>query len=141
VYPAGGFSGGTTPLCGLRPFGRRVGEALPPLQRMLIDYEGSPPLPGNYDAALLLSRPPSVGYLSGGVLSLTLTAPGAQILPTGVELWVDPGNSTAFVVLDFWQANRPFRLPLWQLVGSGTMTVQYLHLFDPASAAVSLGAG
>ena len=141
IYPpAGGLSGGTTPLCGLRPFGRRVGETPPILTHMLIDYEGVPPATNGNDSAILVTRPPSVGVLTGGVLSVTLTSPSAQIWPTGVEVWLDPLTPYT-LLLAFWEPNRAFRMRLPQLLGSWTMTVQYLQLLDPSLTPVSLGTG
>jgi hypothetical protein len=92
-----GFSGGTTPLCALPPFGKLIGApvpAVPLVPRVLIDYLGKNPLPGNADGAILISRPTAPG--SAGPGSFVLGAmqfgfPNSPVPPlmlgNGVEMY------------------------------------------------------
>lgn len=141
VFPIPGFSGGTTPACGLSPFGFRVGEARPPLQRMLIDYEGAAPDLGVTDAAIVVSRPPILaGSLSVGVLwfGFPLTT-GPNAVVDGVEFWANP--ATWVLLLDPWPGNRPYRVPLAPLptAGTGTVSVQLNCLLNPTPGSGPLG--
>jgi len=87
--------GGTTPLCGLLPFGRQIGMGLPPLQRMMIDWEGPSPGPG-VNATLLVDVPPAASTAWGAALRVgyPLTSP----LPTlqQIEDWVNMSSATIF---------------------------------------------
>jgi hypothetical protein len=138
-FPIAGYSGGTTPACGLGNFGRRVGEPLPPLARMLIDYEGLPPAVGVKDAALVVSRPAAVpGSLAIGVLWVgfpTLVGPTAVV--DGVEFWADP--ATWVLLLDPWPSARAYRVPMaaFPPTGGVSLSMQLHCLLDPTPGAGS----
>jgi len=132
VFPIPGYTGGTTPDCAIRPFGFRIGEAAPPVQRMLIDYEGDAPDLGVDNAAIVVSRPPMVaGSVAVGVFWFSFpstTAPYYYV--DGTEIWADPASWV--LQLDAWPNNRPYRMPLFQFPtsGSGTISVQLCCLLD-----------
>lgn len=148
-FPAPGYSGGTTPTCGLAVFGKRIGEADRILTRMLIDYEGTPPANGVNDAAIVVTRPPLVpGSLSLGILWQGFPATTIAPIINGVEFWPDPASWT--ILLDVWPGERSCRLPLSAMPSSGSLTVsnQFFCLFDPTPGTgpfgftmVPLGAG
>jgi len=141
VFPIAGYTGGTTPDCALRPFGLRIGEAAPPVQRMLIDYQGDEPEREVANAAILVSRPPLVtGSVSVGVFWFSFpltTAPYYYV--DGTEIWAHP--SSWVLLLDNWPGNRPYRLPLAQFPssGPGTISVQLCCLLDPTPGSGTFG--
>jgi hypothetical protein len=121
------FDGGTTPTCGLAPFGLLVGMGPPEIRRMLIDYEGPAPSPVVNNAAIVLDRLQDA--------STTLVAAGIQVgFPSNPPVIVDQ--------MEIWLNNGPvihwffpppgqtflwtsFRFPLGQMPASpATFTIQ-----------------
>jgi hypothetical protein len=81
-----GMSGGTTPLCALSSFGRLLGNPVPTLSRILLDYEGDVPMAGVLNGAILVSRPSNL-TLAAGLTAWQWDLPGAMGTPTpGVVL-------------------------------------------------------
>jgi len=106
--PLAGWTGGTTPTCALLPFGRRVGEVLPagtvPLDRMLVDWDGSAPQASS-SYAIVIDAPPPGWQLLGTVIQWGVPtlppppSPGQSALTFGgIENWVTNGVSHSFVV-------------------------------------------
>ncbi|MBZ0152635.1 MAG: hypothetical protein K8J09_14010 [Planctomycetes bacterium] len=139
VFPIAGYSGGTTPTCGLAPFGRRIGEALPGVARMLIDYEGEDPEQGVDNAAIVVTRPATVsGSVTAGLLMVGFPQNPPPVWE-GVEYWMD--LNSAVMLLDVWPANRSYRVPQNVLPtgGSGTVSFQLHCLLDLTPGSGFLG--
>lgn len=123
---ASGFTGGTTPFCALAPFGIQIGQPLPGLSRMLIDFEGAL-APGSTNAAIVISRPTAqVGAIAAGVLQFGFppAAPFAYI--TGTEFWLGGGVFTTFPAIG---TNQAFRMQLLPLpAGGGLVSAQLVCL-------------
>ncbi len=107
--PPAGFSGGTTPACMVAPtpFGMHIGEPVPLLQRMLIDYQGA-----NAPGALPViwtTRPTEIGDVVVGALQFGLPA-ATPLLFDLAEIWTL--NSPIFVS-ELWLGNsrRPWSIP------------------------------
>ena len=131
-----GFTGGTTPLCGIEPFGIQIGAdgagvmlddlRYPLLQRMLIEYDGPgpdgiSPLSG---ASMVVVRPPSTPGVGSPTwqpsvigAALTIGFPQPSLLPDGLEIWTLPNP---VVLVSVQQPNRPFRQCLVPL-SNGTL--------------------
>jgi hypothetical protein len=148
ALPAG-FSGGTTPLCALAPFGRQIGMPAPALPRILLEYEGPPPAAGVSTAAIVISRPTApllAGSTATSIVAATwriglpdATNPPIQ-LPTGLESFVPlPGAVLQLPGLGF--PNQAFRLPLLPLPAGTTMTAQILCLILSPAPRVPAGTG
>ncbi|MFN7591563.1 MAG: hypothetical protein ACK5UQ_24065 [Planctomycetota bacterium] len=119
------FTGGTTPTCALKPFGRRVGEPAPPLQRMLIEYEGNHVTGSASDASILVTRPSSTIGTAIVQLNLPPTTPFVTI--SGTDFWLgDPSVQNAL----FAYIGNPvtFRMPLPPINGTGIFSVQLICL-------------
>lgn len=130
AFPLVGYTGGTTPACGLAQFGRRIGEPLPSMTRMLIDYEGSPPASSVDDLAILVTRPTTyLGSWAVGVLWINLPLTTGAPVINGVEFWGDP--VTWVLVMDAWPGSRAYRLRLHpNLATSQTVSAQLYCLLD-----------
>ena len=107
--PPAGFSGGTTPACLVAPspYGVRIGEPPPLLQRILIDYEGA-----NGPGALPTiwsTRPPVFGDVVVGALQFGLPATTPFVLDLA-EIWT-LNNPTLYT--EVWVGNglRPWSIP------------------------------
>lgn len=86
--PGVGINGGTTPTCGLAPFGLQVGLGPPEIRRMLVDYEGPAPAAGVNNAAVLLDHVQDTStnvILVGLQVNFPSTAP---TISSQVELWL-----------------------------------------------------
>jgi hypothetical protein len=114
-------TGGTTPACALAPFGRRIGEPLPPLQRMLIDYEGNPPLAGSCDAAILVTRPSST--IGTAIVQLGLPPATPWLTLGGTDFWL-AGPSSQNAQLLFFGSPTTLRIPLPTFPITGSLPVQ-----------------
>lgn len=91
-FPLVGYWGGTTPTCGLAPYGRRIGEPVPLLARMMIDYEGAAPAGGVSDTAIIVSRPTNYpGSFPIGAFWFTLPITTGFPIFDEVEFWVNTG--------------------------------------------------
>ena len=95
VLPAT-FSGGTTPLCALAPFGKLIGQPAPAVPRMLIDYRGPQPAAGVTGASIFVSRPTAPIVAGQWASSVVLAGfqfgfPGVAVPPLmlleGVEMY------------------------------------------------------
>lgn len=151
VLPAG-FTGGTTPPCALTPFGKLIGMAAPPaVPRMLIEYEGPPPVAGATGAAILVIRP-TAPIVPGALASSAIVAgfqfdfPGipapAVQLPEGVELYTTSGTAVITSAV-FGFPNQSLVIPLLPLpvppVVGQPMTVQVVCVV-PATVPGGIGA-
>jgi hypothetical protein len=119
------FTGGTTPTCALKPFGRRVGEPAPPLQRMLIEYEGNHVTGSNSDASILVTRPSST--IGTAIVQLNLPPTTPFVTVSGTDFWLgDPSAQNAL----FAYIGNPvtFRMPLPPINGTGIFSVQLICL-------------
>jgi hypothetical protein len=139
-FPLAGSFGGTTPECGLKPFGWRIGDTTPGVRRILLDYWD--PAPGPLQPVnIIVTRPPSAialaawqfGFPGGG--GTTLLPPLS--LPQGVLLWT-PGSALLEPVLPgiaetSWPASALSLPPLGGLPpGSATFTIQLVCLLGSA---------
>ena len=116
-----GFSGGTTPLCALTPFGVQIG-VMPPstsLRRMLIDFEGSNAA-GSLNTAIVVSRPtPQSGLdLMGLQFGFPGTPPPVQ-LPDGLEIWTTNSPVVFFVGSTTLTPNAPLQFLLTSPLPAG----------------------
>jgi hypothetical protein len=121
LYPLAGMDGGTTPVCGRSPFGRRVSEPLPGLPRMNIDVEGS--IQAGNVIAILCDRPPATG--TAGIAALQIGYPNTTppvTLPSGMEIYTT--NSPVWYPVA-WTPGQSLRYPLSTLPPSPfTFTAQ-----------------
>lgn len=119
------FTGGTTPTCALKPFGRRIGEPAPPLQRMLIEFEGNAPTSTTSDASILVTRPSSILGTAVVQINLPPATPFATI--GGVDFWLgDPSAQNALFV--YVGIPVTFRMPLPPITVPGIFSVQLICL-------------
>ncbi|MEQ1632505.1 MAG: hypothetical protein ABL997_09040 [Planctomycetota bacterium] len=91
VFPPPGTDGGTTPPCGLMPFGRQIGVAPPPLAqtRLLIDFDGPPPAAGTTVGVVVVRTPAAAGFT---LAALQIGFPGVPglglpLLVGSSEIW------------------------------------------------------
>lgn len=126
AYPLAGFAGGTTPDCGLAPFGRQIGLPIPALPRMLIDYAGPAPA-GGVTMEAVVSRPAPTGVADISAWDLGFPGVGGPIfLPGSALLWTSSSPVTLGYVIADAPLVQPFTLPI---VGAPvTFTVQFLVL-------------
>ncbi|MBK8099574.1 MAG: hypothetical protein IPK26_20890 [Planctomycetes bacterium] len=142
--PSAPFSGGTSPVCELLPFGAFVGG--PPsglLPRMLIDWEGSLGV-GSLDAAILIDRPPASSLILGAVLQFGFPL-AVPIVPTGtgMEIWTTGLPNVAFTFLPpSFNSMSSFRFELDTLpAGQWQFTAQVVCFVAPlACTGVGLAA-
>lgn len=128
------FDGGTTPACGLAPFGIQIGGPgpgvllddlrYPPLLRVMLDYEGPAPdgVNGVAGASVVMVRPPSAPV--GGAnpwqqsviaAALRLGLPQPTILvPELIELWTLPDP---LALIGVGEPNQPIRQRLVPAAG------------------------
>ena len=92
VFPPPGTDGGTTPPCGLMPFGRQVGVTPPALAqtRLLIDFDGPPPAAGTNVGVVVVRTPASGGFT---LAALHIGFPGIPglglpLVVNSSEIWV-----------------------------------------------------
>jgi hypothetical protein len=92
VFPPPGTDGGTTPPCGLMPFGRQIGVAPPALAqtRLLIDFDGPPPAAGTNVGVVVVRTPASGGFT---LAALQIGFPGIPglglpLVVNSSEIWV-----------------------------------------------------
>jgi hypothetical protein len=114
--------GTTTPVCALSLFGRLIGQpASAPLDRILIDFQGSN-YPGSGDVALLLDRTPPAFAYGGSFLQLGFYS-GTPLVQDQVELWTL--NNPLFFALGAPGA-ASIRFPMGMLPQTGgTVTAQF----------------
>jgi hypothetical protein len=114
LSPAGA-TGATSPPCVLSSFGLRPNEAVPPLQRMLIDYEGANVVGAT--PGILVVRPPRTGQVIGTMLQYGLPA-AAPVNLGGLELWLlDPSAATWLEVWAGPYAETSWRFQFWVPLG------------------------
>ncbi|MFY9345169.1 MAG: hypothetical protein WAT39_21950 [Planctomycetota bacterium] len=112
--PPAPATGGTTPFCLLAPYGDQVGLPAPALGRMLIDFEGAL-LPGSFNAAIVVSRPPATAAtFSVGAIQINFPPAVPWTTITGCEFWLG-GPGTVNVTFAAFGPARAYRLPLFQL--------------------------
>lgn len=149
VLPSG-FTGGTTPACALQPFGRLIGQPLPSVRRVLIDYMGSAPATGVTGASILVTRPTAALGQAGIVLAgFQYGFPGAGtssppvppvMLASGLEMYTtdNPYIYVAGVGMPFQAYIEPLApLPSPPTLGM-PMTVQ-MFFYVPSMVPAGIG--
>lgn len=109
--PPAGFTGSTTPTCALLPFGRQIGSAVPPLRRMLVDWEGDLPYANPVPVHFLrVDRPPDTWQFAATLVQFGVpTAP--TTLVSGIENWVPSGIVTNVLIPSSGLVRVPLLLP------------------------------
>ncbi|HEX5052756.1 MAG TPA: hypothetical protein VFZ65_13350 [Planctomycetota bacterium] len=130
LYPLPGFAGGTTPDCGLAPFGRQIGLPVPAIPRMLIDYAGSIPAGGvTMQAVVSRPAPTAIAEISAWDLGFPGAA-GPIVLPGNALLWTTATPVTLGYTIVDAPVTQAFLLPV---VGAPvTFTVQLIVLHSVA---------
>ncbi len=98
-YPIAGTTGGTTPACGLAPFGVRLGEPTPGLLRMLIDFEGAASA-GAASTFVVVDRPSTGANINLMAMQFGFpNQPGfpPAVFPDGLEVWTTNAPVSFFV--------------------------------------------
>lgn len=129
--------GGTTPTCGLNPFGNPMGNPhlgnLPPVQRQLIDFEGTLAA-GSTDAAILLDRPAPTSTVQGSAMLVGL--PSTSPVPfSGMEAWIPSTILNPSVSQFYFSAGWSLRVPLGQLPAAGlgiNFSIQFVSMIPVA---------
>ena len=143
--PAAGFSGGTTPICGLSAFGVPIGGTGALVPRMMVDFEGTLAL-GSTNAAITLDRPAPYDAL-GSIMATVFQVGFPSTTPTllsGAEVWTTGSATSSVIVLV--PTNSSYRKPLgtlapFTLPNVQMFTLQFLCLIQPLPASCSGAAG
>ncbi|MCC7397854.1 MAG: hypothetical protein IT455_12385, partial [Planctomycetes bacterium] len=127
-YPMVGFAGGTTPDCGLAPFGHQIGLPAPALPRMLIDYAGYAPA-GGVTMTVVVSRPAPSGVVQLASWDLGFPGVGGPIvLPGNALLWTTGTTPPYLHLVTDAPVTQAFPMPV---VGAPvTFTVQLVVLHN-----------
>jgi hypothetical protein len=129
AFPILGLEGGTTPICSLADFGVRIGEPAPELQRMFVDVEGGIAT-GSTDAAVVLVRPTNDATAAFTVAVLQFGLPPAPpwLNITGADFWLGDPAANFVSLAELVQPLQGFRVPLFPLTGTSTISVQFIGL-------------
>lgn len=125
-WPTSG-DGGTTPLCALPAF---LGGPVPPgpsLNRMMIDFEGSP-VAGALIAILVDRPPPSALAVGVWQLGFPSSSPNTVTFP-GVELWANTSTPVYLPQAPMASLREPL-FPAGLPSGSHTFSIQYICLLS-----------